>query len=97
MVQRGPTYIMGIKNGWGVFFKGELLPNAQFIFTSLVSILGTYEEGGPPVDIADRLSASFPYHMSTEYSQRKVKEVAELDRWILYASFSWYFVTIVLC
>ncbi|KAF7778399.1 hypothetical protein Agabi119p4_2744 [Agaricus bisporus var. burnettii] len=62
MVQRGPTYIMGIKNGWGVFFKG------------------TYEEGGPPVDIADRLSASFPYHMSTEYSQRKVKEVAELDR-----------------
>ncbi|KAF5347990.1 hypothetical protein D9756_010150 [Leucocoprinus leucothites] len=65
MVQRGPTYIMSVKNGWDVLFKG------------------LYEETGPPSDIADRLNASFPHFMLTEISQRKVKEIAELDKELL--------------
>ncbi|XP_006457702.1 hypothetical protein AGABI2DRAFT_190142 [Agaricus bisporus var. bisporus H97] len=62
MIQRGPTYIMSVKNGWGVLFKG------------------LYQEDGPPPDIADRLTASFPHYMTIELSQRQVKDIAELDK-----------------
>ena len=40
----------------------------------------TYCEGGPPVDVADRLIASFPRHMSLPLNQRMVKYVAGLDK-----------------
>ena len=40
----------------------------------------TYWEGGPPVDIADRLTASFPHHMSVPVNQRAAKYIAELDK-----------------
>ena len=40
----------------------------------------TYVEGGPPVDIADRLVASFPHHMSVPVNQRAVKYLADLDK-----------------
>ncbi|KAG5651879.1 hypothetical protein H0H81_007073 [Sphagnurus paluster] len=44
---------------------------------------GVYSEGGPPTDVADRLSASFPHHMSVGLSQRTAKVIAELDKDIL--------------
>ena len=40
----------------------------------------TYWEGGLPVDIADRLTASFPHHMSVPVNQRAAKYIAELDK-----------------
>jgi hypothetical protein len=40
----------------------------------------TYWEGGPPVDIADRLTASFPHHMSVPVNQRAAGYVAGLDK-----------------
>ena len=40
----------------------------------------TYWEGGPPVDITDRLAASFPLYMSVPVNQRRAKYVAELDK-----------------
>ena len=40
----------------------------------------TYYEGGPPVDIADRLAASFPIHMAIPLHQRAAKYLAELDK-----------------
>lgn len=41
---------------------------------------GVYSEIAPPVEIADRLSASFPHHMSIELNQRRVKILAKLDK-----------------
>ena len=40
----------------------------------------TYWEGGPPADIADRLTASFPHHMSVPVNQRAARYIAELDK-----------------
>jgi len=65
MYQRGSTYIMTTKNGWGVLFAG------------------LYSEGGPPTDIADRLSASFPHFMSIELGRRSADRIAELDKDLL--------------
>ncbi|KAG5640708.1 hypothetical protein DXG03_007477, partial [Asterophora parasitica] len=79
MYQRSPTYIMSTKNGWDVLMGGTsyvplLIPQPN-------TLAGVYSEDGPPSDIADRLSASFPHHMGVGLSQRKVKEIAELDKY----------------
>ncbi|CAA7260826.1 unnamed protein product [Cyclocybe aegerita] len=42
-----------------------------------------YWEDGPPVDIADRITASFPHHMATGLSQRRTHYVAQLDKDLL--------------
>ncbi|EAU90811.1 monooxygenase [Coprinopsis cinerea okayama7 len=44
---------------------------------------GVYDENSPPVDVADRLTASFPHWASIPLNQDKVKYVAELDKPIL--------------
>ncbi|PFH47509.1 hypothetical protein AMATHDRAFT_151910 [Amanita thiersii Skay4041] len=44
---------------------------------------GLYCEGGPPVDIADRVAASYPRLMSMEMAQRNVQKIAKLDKGIL--------------
>ncbi|KAK2462191.1 hypothetical protein APHAL10511_005779 [Amanita phalloides] len=44
-----------------------------------VLFAGLYSEDGPPTDIADRLSASFPHFMSIGLGQRSTKRIAELD------------------
>jgi len=44
---------------------------------------GGYSEIAPPVNIADRLTASVPHHMNIELNQRRVKIVAEMDKDIL--------------
>ncbi|KAF9448282.1 FAD/NAD(P)-binding domain-containing protein [Macrolepiota fuliginosa MF-IS2] len=44
---------------------------------------GLYSEDAPPADIADRLNASFPHFMAVGIQQRKVKEIAELDKELL--------------
>lgn len=47
-----------------------------------MSSLGGYCEGGPPADIVDRMSASFPHHMSVGINQRQAKQVADLDKYV---------------
>ncbi|KAJ7347250.1 hypothetical protein DFH08DRAFT_867664 [Mycena albidolilacea] len=42
-----------------------------------------YWEGGPPVDVADRLTASFPHLMAVPLNQRQVRVIAEDDKDIL--------------
>ncbi|KAJ7137003.1 hypothetical protein C8R44DRAFT_768224 [Mycena epipterygia] len=44
---------------------------------------GTYAEGGPPVDLVDRLSASFPHFMAIPLNKRQAKRIAEDDKELL--------------
>ncbi|KAF8149353.1 FAD/NAD(P)-binding domain-containing protein [Crassisporium funariophilum] len=44
---------------------------------------GIYSEGAPPVDFADRLSASFPHHMAVGVNQRQTAYIAQLDKDLL--------------
>lgn len=39
-----------------------------------------YWEGGPPVDVADRLTASFPHLVAVPLNQRQVRLIAEDDK-----------------
>ncbi|KAJ7676551.1 hypothetical protein DFH06DRAFT_1168458 [Mycena polygramma] len=43
----------------------------------------TYWEGGPPVEVADRLTASFPHLMAVGLNQRQAVVIAEDDKEIL--------------
>ncbi|KAH9484720.1 Indole-3-pyruvate monooxygenase YUCCA1 [Psilocybe cubensis] len=45
--------------------------------------VGGYCEGGPPADIVDRMSASFPHHMAVGLNQRAAKQIADLDKDLL--------------
>jgi len=45
--------------------------------------LSAYVEGGPPTDIADRLTASVPFFLAVSLSRQTVREVAEADKGIL--------------
>ncbi|KAG9220500.1 hypothetical protein CCMSSC00406_0003956 [Pleurotus cornucopiae] len=42
-----------------------------------------YSENGPPVDVADRINASFPHAVMMGISRRQVKQIAEADKEIL--------------
>ncbi|KAG6899119.1 hypothetical protein C0993_000645 [Termitomyces sp. T159_Od127] len=42
-----------------------------------------YSENGLPTDIADRVTASFPYHFNFALAQRSTKAIAELDKDLL--------------
>jgi len=41
---------------------------------------GLYSEDAPPVEIADKISASMPNLVLTAISHRKAKIIAELDK-----------------
>ena len=44
---------------------------------------GLYREDGPPVDLADRISASFPNHFLRLLHQRVTKDIADIDKYVL--------------
>ncbi|KDR66354.1 hypothetical protein GALMADRAFT_259418 [Galerina marginata CBS 339.88] len=48
-----------------------------------VIMKGAYWEDAPPVDVVDRINASFPHHMATGLKQRETKYIAELDKDLL--------------
>ncbi|KDR66349.1 hypothetical protein GALMADRAFT_217076 [Galerina marginata CBS 339.88] len=48
-----------------------------------VIIKGAYWEDTSPVDVVDRINASFPHHMATGLKQRETKYIAELDKDLL--------------
>jgi len=68
MLQRSPTYVMNLDRGWKFTGTGGPL----------------YSEGSPPLDVADRLTASMP-HLLQEYgmAQRSTRAIAENDREVL--------------
>lgn len=43
-------------------------------------ILGTYEEGGPPVEVADLISQSFPRYAVKEVEKRVTQVIKSLDK-----------------
>lgn len=61
--------------------------SSTFIMTTKsaneVMFKGFYDENGPPIDIADRLSASRPNFMGLGLMQRVTKRILELDRELL--------------
>jgi putative flavoprotein involved in K+ transport len=44
-----------------------------------IQLKGLYEEGGPPVDDADLISASIPYALAAQLNQVSTQAIAELD------------------
>ncbi|KAF9459687.1 hypothetical protein BDZ94DRAFT_1171175 [Collybia nuda] len=68
MYQRSSTHIMSTKNGYKVMMEGHS---------------GSYSEGSPPVEIADRFGASFPLFANIGMLQRTAKAIADLDKDIL--------------
>jgi len=42
-----------------------------------------YWEGGPPVDVSDRLNASFPHFMAVNLNKRVMNQIAEDDKEVL--------------
>ena len=43
---------------------------------------GLYREDGPPTDLADRISASFPNNFVRLLHQRMTKDIAEADKYV---------------
>ncbi|KIK51447.1 hypothetical protein GYMLUDRAFT_78188 [Collybiopsis luxurians FD-317 M1] len=41
---------------------------------------GTYEENGPPTEVADLLTASMPFHLAKRITSRAVAKIAEKDK-----------------
>ncbi|KAL4064294.1 hypothetical protein V8B97DRAFT_1920121 [Scleroderma yunnanense] len=83
MVQRGPTYIMSVKEG-----VTRLIGSGHTILTSNTTMTDAlyevlYNEDGPPTDLADRISASFPYHLTVLLHQRVTKDIADTDKYWL--------------
>ncbi|PPQ75988.1 hypothetical protein CVT24_006553 [Panaeolus cyanescens] len=72
LFQRGSTstYIMSIHNGYDVLFRGLFFEP-------------TPTSTPPPIDLSDRIMASFPHFMATELNRRRAKEIAELDKELL--------------
>jgi hypothetical protein len=44
---------------------------------------GLYSEDGPPTDLADLISGSFPHIMMAELGKRQVQATKEIDRYFL--------------
>ena len=42
--------------------------------------IGVYSENAIPIDIADRVTASFPNYMSIGIQQRSAAKIADLDK-----------------
>ncbi|KAJ6515648.1 hypothetical protein C8R45DRAFT_957213 [Mycena sanguinolenta] len=42
-----------------------------------------YEEDGPPVDVADRINASYPIRLTEHLAQRQVRAIAQADKELL--------------
>lgn len=42
--------------------------------------VGVYEEAGPPIDIADRIGASFPNHLMKLIHQQLMKRIIQIDK-----------------
>ncbi|KAJ3574757.1 hypothetical protein NP233_g1540 [Leucocoprinus birnbaumii] len=84
MVQRGPTYVMSADR-WEWMNKGLTIPLLAVIHGIAHSEIrsGGYWEGGLPTDVADRLGAAFHRTIAIEMFQRRVRELAELDKELL--------------
>jgi hypothetical protein len=53
-----------------------------FLASNHIISIGIYAEGGPPVDIADQLSASLPLKVVKSIQQRATKIIKTLDQYV---------------
>ncbi|KAH0581217.1 hypothetical protein H2248_012334 [Termitomyces sp. 'cryptogamus'] len=74
---------MSTTDGWKVVAQGN---HSSSYFTVRTYSL-VYFEGGRPTDIADRLSASFPNHVTVGLAQRQTKDIVELDKFVCMLKF----------
>ncbi|KAG5339859.1 hypothetical protein C0989_003252 [Termitomyces sp. Mn162] len=75
---------MSTTDGWKVVAQGNH-SSSYFTVRTYSLDLGAYFEGGRPTDIADRLGASFPNHVTVGLAQRQTKDIVELDKFCLHA------------
>lgn len=80
MFQRSSTYIMSIANGWKYLMDGKTTGTSMKETPDLVEIVALYSEDAPPVDVADRLNASFPNSLVVDISRRQVQQIAAADK-----------------
>jgi len=80
IVQRSSTCVISVRKGVPVFFSG--LHSSYCYRTSGADPrpVGLYEEGGPPIDTADRINASFPNHVLKLIHKHQMKQVIENDK-----------------
>jgi hypothetical protein len=76
---------MSTKNGFPKLLGGEIVYHAIFsllkrIPTEHNPLSGLYEENGPPTDVADKISASFPNLFMSGLGYRSAKLIAEADK-----------------
>ena len=83
MFQRSSTYIMSTEKGWPTLFQSSSVWSPKHCCTYIHKPLATYWEGGPPVDVADRINASWPHHNAVGLHQRMAGHVAHLDKDLL--------------
>ena len=59
----------------------EPLANCRLELTATISLsIGTYEESGPPTEVADMLTNCVPWHLSKIILPRATAAIAELDK-----------------
>lgn len=93
MFQRSSTYVLSTKYGVTTLFgrKPSCFPTVHcFILIRNVPSwrnLEYYSENGPPVDVGDRLNASFPNYFAKLLHQRLVHVIAEKDKCVVHLLF----------
>lgn len=80
MFQRSSTYVMSTTSGWKYLMGGRPIQTRVKGDDSQPIRLDLYSENGPPVDVADRINASFPHAVMMGISRRQVKQIAEADK-----------------
>ena len=74
---------MSTKNGWPDLFKGTF-SSLFYRFIAYDCPIGTYEENGPPTDVADWLTASMPLYFGKVMIQGVIAKIAEKDRYVIF-------------
>jgi hypothetical protein len=72
---------MPVKHGVKRIFGGSLINFYEIhMATENPLELSLYWEGGPPIDVADRINASFPNYLKKTLHQRMVIDIENEDR-----------------
>ena len=79
IVQRSSTYIMSIKEGMKRLVGGTH-STLDLWRHNIKRGVGLHWEGGPPTEIADIISSSFPNNLTRLLHVRVTKEIADADK-----------------
>lgn len=81
MFQRGPTYVMSMKNAMIIMEGAYLDFSSSDSTTKTYFPTALYSENAPPTHIADMMSASFPNKLLKLVNQRVTRYIAEADKY----------------